>query len=185
MVRHWESLVAEQSWGDISDENVDMAQPVGRKNRERDDGQRRADEVHASLTVKSSFSYADTGLVDSTDPGWIQSESDTLTGLFDRVGLRTNIRKTVGMECNPLWETGVQVDKAYTWRMMGEVRIFKERQRERVLCLECDKEFAKGSLVAHHQNQHGVAKGGSGHLGDKEGWGDKPRTFRMAFPAKA
>ena len=128
---------------------------------------------------------ADTGLVDSTDPGWIQSESDTLTGLFDRVGLRTNIRKTVGMECNPLWETGVQVDKAYTWRMMGEVRIFKERQRERVLCLECDKEFAKGSLVAHHQNQHGMVKGRLGQEGDKEAGGENARTCRMDIPANA
>ena len=38
--------------------------------------------------------------------------------------------------------------------------IMKERHRERVLCPECGKELTKGSLVTHHQNQNGVAKGG-------------------------
>ena len=55
-----------------------------------------------------------------------------------------------------------QSDKAYAWRMKGEGRIFKEQHRERVLCLECGKELAQGSLVTHHQTQHGMAKGGLG-----------------------
>ena len=54
-----------------------------------------------------------------------------------------------------------------------------------MLCLECGKELAKGSLVAHHQNQHGVEKGGSRQEGNKEGRGKNPRTFRMAFPVKS
>ena len=31
---------------------------------------------------------------------------------------------------------------------------------EQVLCPECGKDMAKGSLVMHRQTQHGVAKGG-------------------------
>ena len=54
-----------------------------------------------------------------------------------------------------------------------------------MLCLECGKELAKGSLVEHHQNQHGVAKGGLGQEGDKEGGGNNTRTFRIAFHAKS
>ena len=57
-------------------------------------------------------------------------------------------------------------DKAYTRRMKGEGRIFKERQREWVLCPECGKDLSKGSLVTHRQTQHGVAKGGLGSEGD-------------------
>ena len=45
---------------------------------------------------------------------------DVLTGLFDRVGLWTNVRKTVGMMCRPCQEAGVRAEKAYTRRMMGE-----------------------------------------------------------------
>ena len=37
------------------------------------------------------------GLVASNDPEWLQGVFDTLTGLFYRVGIQTNVRKTVGM----------------------------------------------------------------------------------------
>ena len=59
---------------------------------------------------------------------------DMLTGIFDRVGLRTNVRKTVGMVWRPCRAAGVRADEAYTRRMTGEGRSFKERQREKVLC---------------------------------------------------
>ena len=54
----------------------------------------------------------DERLVASTDPGWIQSAFDTLTGIFNRVGMRTHVCKTVGMVCRILRADGVQVDKA-------------------------------------------------------------------------
>ena len=56
----------------------------------------------------------------STDPGWLQSEFDTLTVMFDQVVLRTNVRKIVGMVCRPYLEAGLQADEAYTRRMTGE-----------------------------------------------------------------
>ena len=58
--------------------------------------------------MKSEFFYADDGMVASKDPGWIQLEFDTLTGIFDRVGLQTNVRNTVGVVCRSCWEAGVQ-----------------------------------------------------------------------------
>ena len=54
-----------------------------------------------------------------------------------------------------------------------------------MLCPECGKELMKGSLVAHRRIHHGVAKWGLGQEGDEEEGGDDPRTYRMAFPAKA
>ena len=98
----------------------------------------------------------------STDLGWIQSEFDTLTGMFDWVGLQTNIRKTVCMVCRPCQAAGVRAYEAYTQRMAGERRRFKERHPERVLFPECGKELAKGYLVTHCQNQQVVAKVGLG-----------------------
>ena len=50
--------------------------------------------------------------------------------------------------------------------------------------MDCRKEIMKGSMVAHRQTQHGVAKGGSGKVGKNEVGGDDPRNYRMAFPAK-
>ena len=87
--------------------------------RERDDGRRRADEGHASLTVQVLFFYADDGLVAYTDPGWLQSEFDTLTRIFDRVGMRKNVHKTMGMVCKPFRTAKVRADKAHTRKMTG------------------------------------------------------------------
>ena len=53
-----------------------------------------------------------------------------------------------------------------------------------MLCLECGKEVENVSLVAHLQNQHGVAKGRLGQEFNEEAGGNKPRTYRMTFPAK-
>ena len=50
----------------------------------------------------TAFLYANSGLVASTDPGWIQGAFDTLTGLFGNVGLRINVATTVGMLFHPL-----------------------------------------------------------------------------------
>ena len=70
------------------------------------------EEGNARLKVKVAFFYADDRIVTSTDPGWIQLNFDSLTGLFDQVGLYTNIRKTVGMVCRPCQAAGLRADKA-------------------------------------------------------------------------
>ena len=69
--------------------------------------------------------------------------------------------------------------------MTREGNSYKEIQRERLLCPECGRDLAKGSLEAHRQTQNDVVKVGSGQEGYKEGRSDEPRTFRMEFPAKA
>ena len=46
---------------------------------------------------RAAFFYAENGLVVSTNPDCLKGAFDTLTGLFDRVELRTNVGKTVGM----------------------------------------------------------------------------------------
>ena len=66
-----------------------------------------------------------------------------------------------------------------------EGRIYKERQQERVTCTEFGKELAKGSMVEYRQNQHGVAKGGSGQEGNEKGGSNDPKKFSVVFPAKA
>ena len=62
--------------------------------------------------VKAAFFYADNGLVSSTDLGWLQYVFYTLTVLFEQVGLRTNVRNTMGMVCKPCRSSGVQADEA-------------------------------------------------------------------------
>ena len=62
---------------------------------------------------QASLFYADDSMVASSDPCWIQGALNTLVGLFYRVGLRTNVRKTVGMVYRPCQAAGNQSDAAY------------------------------------------------------------------------
>ena len=85
-------------------------QTAGRKIQNQYDGRWRAEEGHTSLTAKTDFYYVNDKLVAPTYPGWIQSEFDMPMGLFDRVGLCTNVCKNVRIVCTPYWEARVQVD---------------------------------------------------------------------------
>ena len=57
--------------------------------------------------------YADDGIVASSDPRWLQGAFSTLVVLFYRLGLRTNVGKTVGMVCRPCQAAGTQLEAAY------------------------------------------------------------------------
>ena len=59
---------------------------------------------------QSDLFYADGGMVAFSDPRWLQGEFNTLVGLFDRVGLRTNLRNIFGMVCRPCQATGNQLE---------------------------------------------------------------------------
>ena len=58
-------------------------------------------------------------MVEFTDPVWLQTMFDTLTGIFDQVGLLKNFRKTVGMVYQTWQVVGVRSDKSYKLRMTG------------------------------------------------------------------
>ena len=53
------------------------------------------------VRLQNSLFYADDGMLDSSDPGLLQGAFSTLVGMLDRVGLRTNVGKTVGIVCRP------------------------------------------------------------------------------------
>ena len=96
-------------------------------------------------------------MVASSDPQWLHCAFSTLVGLLDRVGLRTNVRNTVGMFYRPFHAAETQLELAYGRQMKGEVPSYRERQKGRVQCRECGKEMAEGSLVGHNMTHHGRA----------------------------
>ena len=103
--------------------------------------------------------YADDGMVVSSDPAWIQGPFTALVAIFDRVGLTTNVGKTVSMVCH-LCQAGAgnRTDEAYGRRITGEGRSYGERQRERVACGECGYFVAIGSMSSHLMNRHGTTR---------------------------
>ena len=64
--------------------------------------------------------YADDEMVTSSDPQWIQWAFDTLVSIFERVGMQTNVGKTVSMVCRPCQAAGTQLEAACGRRMTGE-----------------------------------------------------------------
>ena len=64
-------------------------------------------------------------MVTPLDPQCIQGYFSTLVGLFDRVGLSINFRKTVGMVCCPCQAVGTQLEAAYERRMTVEGPLYR------------------------------------------------------------
>ena len=58
--------------------------------------------------------YADDSMVAVSDPQWLQGEFSALVGLFDRVVLLTNVRKTFSMVGRPCQAEGTQLEAAYS-----------------------------------------------------------------------
>ena len=53
------------------------------------------------LKAKAAFLHADDWVVASTYLVWLQTAFDTLEGLFVQLGLKKNVKKTMGMVCHP------------------------------------------------------------------------------------
>ena len=144
----FKSLVVEWYVGDdrYNRSRDEAVQPVRQTFEARENGQGRTEGGHTRLKVQSSFLYADNSMVDSTNPGWIQTAFYNLTELFYWVGLNNNVQKTVGMVCHPFQAVGVRAYEAYTRRTTGVGRDSKETQREWFRCPKCGKYLTRGSL---------------------------------------
>ena len=67
---------------------------------------------------QSAVFYAEDDMVVSSYPAWLQGVFNTLVSIFDRVGLLTNIRKTVSMVCHPCRAgAGNRTEEAYSRRI--------------------------------------------------------------------
>ena len=75
-------------------------------------------------------------MVASFDPRWLEWAFNALVSLFKRVGLQTNVRKTVIMVCRPCQAAVTQPEAAYGQKMTGEGPTYREWQKERVECGE-------------------------------------------------
>ena len=75
----------------------------------------------------AAFFYTDGGIIAPPRPSWIQVVMDVLTVLFDRVGLQTNLDKTVGMMCQPCYIVGRKSETSYTRHMTGVGISFQDK----------------------------------------------------------
>ena len=122
-------------------------------------------------------------MVASSDPQWNEGAFSNFVGLFDRVGLLTNVRKTVGIVFLPCQAAGTQLEAVYRLRMRGEGPSYREGQKGRVKCRECGEDMEGGSLAGNRMTQHWLT------AEERRIWKtlateEEPRTYSMAFPAK-
>ena len=90
-------------------------------------------------------------LIRSNNKEWLQWAFDVLTVLFKRVGLKTNVKKTKAMTCQPANITDHVSDCAHSRGMTGQGQTCQERKRRRVVCPECNAPLAEASLKSHVQ----------------------------------
>ena len=70
-------------------------------------------------------------MVISSDPAWLQGAFSALIAIFNRVGLRTNVNKTVSMACHPCRaRSGNWTTAGYSRRLTGSGK-HSRRDRER------------------------------------------------------
>ena len=94
--------------------------------------------------------YANDSMVVSSDPALLQGAFSALVAIFNRVGLRTNVGKTVSMACHPCRAgAGNRTEAVYSRRLTGLGKTYTERQRERVAYGECGTVIAVGSMSSH------------------------------------
>ena len=130
---------------------------------------------------QNALFYTDEVMIKLSDMRWLQGAFSTLVGLFDRVGLKTNIGKTLGMVFRPCQLVGTQLEAVYERRMTGVGASYQERQHVRVQCTGCGEDMALEFLAVHLQMQHWKATSGRRHWKTMPPSGE-PRTYRMAFP---
>ena len=85
------------------------------------------------LVITHTHKCTDDGMVASTDPRWLQWAFTILVGLFDRVGLKTNQRKTVSMACRPCSATGNCSVISYTTLFRSGVGVWTLHGRQAML----------------------------------------------------
>ena len=106
------------------------------------------------IRVLVAIFYADDGLIAARDHTTLQLAIDLLTGLFDRVGLETNTKKTEAMVFLPGKIRTALSESAYKARMDEDFR--GEHRGRKVECGECGLLMAAGSLAKHQETQHDI-----------------------------
>lgn len=112
-------------------------------------------EIDEVVQLFTALFYADDGYIASSDAETLQRSVDVLTGLFDRVGLKTNVDKTKVMTCIDARIRVRQSVESYTRSRAGYVSE-REWSRRRVECEKCGKELNAKSMNRHLEEVHGV-----------------------------
>jgi hypothetical protein len=111
------------------------------------------DEIDQLMATFFAIFYVDEAYLASRDPDFLQRALDVIVGLFDRVGLETNIQKMQAMICTPGRICTQLPEDSYAW-MHGGMTLAGEWESWMVVCCQCDTLVQASSLRRHLAEQH-------------------------------
>ena len=103
--------------------------------------------------------YVDDGYIASRDPVFLQTCLDILVGIFERVGLFTNVKKTKAMTCLPGKIRYSLSEESYRKRFLPKEEEEEEETEileEKVECEICHKKLKPASLRKHLERKHNI-----------------------------
>jgi hypothetical protein len=97
--------------------------------------------------------YVDDTYLASSDPDFLQRALNVIVGLFDRVGLKTNVQKMQAMICTP-GRIRIQLPEDSYTRMHGGMTLAGDWESWMVVCCQCNMSvqasFLRRHLAEHH-----------------------------------
>jgi hypothetical protein len=112
-------------------------------------------EVGSLETEADAGFYVDDGAISLTDNVCLQGSVNHLVELFARVGLDSNTTKTKAMVASPGPKRGHLTIHVYKRKLTGIGPSYRARQRRKVQCPTCKKDYAIGYIKWHHRDVHG------------------------------
>ena len=94
-----------------------------------------------TVADKMTLFYAYYGLIESTNPVWLQWVFDILIGTFERFAIINNTEYMVTTLCQPGHITSQQSYAAYGWRMNGEGDLKHMNQRQMLVWGSVDRSW--------------------------------------------
>jgi len=105
------------------------------------------------MTTKGRF-YADDGELWDHNPAQLQMALASMEGLFIRMGLKINGRKTKALTTLPTIATTMISTPAYKRRMDGVGDTYRARKQQRTICPICQTAMQMRSIKGHYASQH-------------------------------
>jgi hypothetical protein len=105
-------------------------------------------ELDKMMDALFAIFYVDDAYIATQDPVFLQRAIDGLVSTFERVGLKTNIRKTKAMICTSS-KIRLQLPADSYWRMRAGRTLAPKWDAHIITCRECGKDMRVGSLSRH------------------------------------
>jgi hypothetical protein len=116
------------------------------------------DEINCLMAAFCAIFYVDDAYLASRNPNFLQRALDVIVGIFDRIGLETNIQIIQAMIYTP-GRIRIQLPEDSYARMCGGMTTAGEWESRMVVCRQCNASVQASSLLRHLAEQQDTYQG--------------------------